>query len=562
LGTKYVFGIDFGTESARAILVNVQNGSIVASAVSPYPHGVITDGLPGTDIKLQPQWALQNPNDYLHTLRETVTNCLADSKIKKEEVIGMGVDFTASTILPVDGSGIPLCLCPDYKENPHSWVKLWKHHAADKEAALINSRGAERNEPFLQRYGGELSEEWMFPKMLQVLNEAPEIYEAADRFIEAGDWITMQLIGADIRSSCMAGYKGSWSKKEGYPSNEFLKTLHPDFEKAVKEKLSAKIYPVGSRAGFLTNKMAEELGLTENTAVAVGIIDAHAAVIGAGVDAPKKMVMAMGTSICHMCIDEEERFVPGISGVVEDGILPGYYAYEAGQSAGGDSLAWFINHCVPDYLSKEAEAAGLSLYQLMEKKASGLMPGEHGLVALDWWNGNRLLKDPNLSGTILGLTLGTKPEHIYRALLESLAFGARKILQVFDESGISIDELYACGGLAEKNKLLMQLFADITGKNVHVVSVPHTCAMGAAVLAAVAAGKEQGGWNSINEAIQKMIHYDNEVYKPIPENQTIYHQIFEVYDGLHYEFAQKNSPVKALLAIQRNLAAGQKEVTK
>ncbi|KAF0822212.1 ribulokinase [Cytobacillus firmus] len=562
MDNKYVFGVDFGTESARAILVNVQNGTIVTSSVSRYPHGVITERLPGTEIKLNAQWALQHPNDYLHTLRETVIECLRVSEIKREDVIGIGVDFTASTIMPINESGIPLCLCPEYKDNPHSWVKLWKHHAADEEATLINSRGTERNESFLNRYGGELSEEWMFPKMLQVLNEAPEVYEAADRFIEAGDWITMQLIGSDKRSSCMAGYKGSWSKKEGYPSNEFLKTLHPDFEQVVQEKLTSDIYPVGSRAGFLTEKMAAELGLTEKTAVAVGIIDAHAAVLGAGVDSPQKMVMAMGTSICHMCIDKEERFVPGISGVVEDGILPGYYAYEAGQSAGGDSLAWFINHCIPDSLAKEAESAGISLYQLMEEKASRLMPGEHGLVALDWWNGNRLLKDPNLTGTIVGLTLGTKPEHIYRALLESLAFGARKILQTFGESGISIEDLYACGGLAEKNKLLMQLFADITGRNVHVVTVPNTCAMGAAVLGAVAAGKERGGWDSISEAINEMLHYDSELYKPNAEYRNIYNQLFEVYEQLHQAFSQENSPVKTLIDIQKNLDAKKEAVKK
>ncbi|MCG6794032.1 ribulokinase [Geobacillus thermoleovorans] len=546
---KYVFGIDFGTESARGVLVSTKSGEVIASAVSYYPHGVITERLPESGELLEPNWVLQHPGDYLYVLKDIAKQCLKGSKVNVQDVIGIGIDFTASTILPIFKSGVPLCFDQKYKKNPHSWVKLWKHHAAHKQAQLINKVALERNEPFLRRYGGEISEEWMLPKILQILHESPEIYDAADKFIEAGDWIVMQLVGEEKRSSCMAGYKGLWSKHEGFPSKEYLKFVHPRFENLIGEKLSDNIYPIGSRAGFLSRKMALELGLTESVAVSVAIIDAHASLLGAGINKPRTMVMAMGTSICHMCVDKREIFVPGISGVVEDGILPGYFGYEAGQSAGGDLLSWFVKNGAPAHLMREATSEK-SIYCVLEEEASRLRPGENGLIALDWWNGNRsVLKDPNLTGLIVGFTLQTKPEHIYRALMESLGFGTKKILNAFVENGINIDEIYACGGLAEKNRLLMQLLADITGKNVHVVTLPHTCAMGAAVLAAVAAGKTRGGWDTIEEAQRHMIHYEPIVYEVNEENRKIYDQLFIQYEFL-YDYFGRAKLMKNLLSIK------------
>ncbi|WP_240371278.1 ribulokinase [Anoxybacteroides rupiense] len=559
MNDKYVFGIDFGTESARAVLVHVQSGKLITAAVGCYPHGIITEKLPGSEQELERNWVLQHPEDYLYALKDTVKRCLEHSRIDVKNIIGIGIDFTASTILPIKKNGLPLCLDPKYKENPHSWVKLWKHHAAHKEAALINQISHQRQEYFLRRYGGEISEEWMLPKILQILHESPEVYEAADKFIEAGDWIVMQLVGSERRSSCMAGYKGMWSKQIGFPSEEYFQAIHPRFKHFTKEKLNERIYPVGSRAGFLTKGMADELGLTESVAVSVSMIDAHAAVLGAGVTQPGKMVLAMGTSICHMCIDRREIFVPGISGVVEDGILPGYFGYEAGQSAGGDSLLWFIKNGVPSHLMDEAVRSGDSIYQILEDKASRLQPGEHGLIALDWWNGNRsILKDANLSGLIIGLTLQTKPEHLYRALMESLAFGTKKILNAFYENGIKINEIYACGGLAEKNKLLMQLFADITGKKMYVVTLPYASAMGAAVLAATAAGKENGGWDTIEEAMYRMIHYEPIVYQPNEQNKAIYHQLFTWYEFLYDYFGKESMLMKEILAIKKQKGSGEK----
>ncbi|WP_191566346.1 ribulokinase [Metabacillus idriensis] len=549
---KFVIGVDFGTESARALLVDTHNGEIVASSVSYYPNGVITENLPDSNISLPLKWALQHPRDYLHSLKESIRSCMGDCKVNREDIVGLAIDFTASTILPVKESGIPLCFDDTYKNNPHSWVKLWKHHSSDREAILINETAFKKNESFIKRYGGEISEEWMFPKILQILNEAPEIFSAADKFIEAGDWIVWQLTGEEKRSSCMAGYKGAWSKNTGYPSKGFLKTLDSRMENVVEEKLSQDIYSVGTTAGFLTTKMSEYLNLTEKVAISVGIIDAHAAVIGAGISEPETMVMAMGTSICHLCMDEKEVFVPGISGVVADGIIPGLYAYEAGQSAGGDTFAWFIKNCVPKTYIDEAELREISIYQLIEEKAEKLKIGESGILALDWWNGNRsVLKDPNLTGTILGLTLQTKPEDIFRALMESLAFGTNKIIKTFYESGIRINKLYAVGGLAEKNKLLMQMLADITNKEVHVVTLPHASGMGAAVLAAVAAGEAKGGYKSIEEAIKYMIHFDSKVYTPISENIEKYKKLYSNYETLYKFFGENSDVMKSVLNIQR-----------
>ncbi|MBT2725838.1 ribulokinase [Bacillus sp. ISL-75] len=553
MNNKFVFGVDFGTESARAVLVNTTNGEIIASSVSAYPHGVITSFLPGTNERLQKEWALQHPGDYLYCLKETIHQCLIESKVSREDVIGIGIDFTASTVMPIKKSGNPLCFYEEYKKNPHSWVKLWKHHAAHKESLHINEIAYKRNENFVKRYGGEISEEWMFPKILQVLNEAPEIYDATDKFIEAGDWIVFQLTGEEKRSSCMAGYKGTWCKESGYPNKDYLKILHPHLENVVEEKLSNDIYSIGSRAGHLTKEYADELNLTENVVVAVGIIDAHAAVLGAGISEPGSMVMAMGTSICHMCIDPKEVFVPGIGGVVKDGIIPGFYAYEAGQSAGGDTFVWFMRNCIPKEYQEEADHRGISIYKLMEEKAASLKIGESGVVALDWWNGNRsVLKDSNLTGTLLGITLQTKPEHIYRALMESLAFGTRKIIDAFIENDINIYKLYAGGGLAEKNKLLMQIFADITGKEVHVVTAPHASAMGSAILAATAAGTESGGWDSVESAIDHMVHYESEVFNPISENSRTYDKLFTNYAALYNYFGKEAPVMKSLLEIQRN----------
>jgi L-ribulokinase len=424
-----------------------------------------------------------------------------------------------------------------WKSNPHSWVKLWKHHAAEPYANRLKDIALKRQEKFIHRYGDKISSEWMLPKIWQVLEEAPEIYEATDRFIEAGDWLVLQLTGKERRSSCNAGYKAIWGKKEGYPSPEFFAALHPRLKNVVEEKLSTDIYPTGSKAGELTLQMAQLTGLKENTPVAVEIIDAHSAVPATTVTQPGKMVLIMGTSTCHMLLSKEQKF--------------GFFGYEAGQAAVGDIFDWFLTNCVPASYEGEAKQKGLNIYRLLEEKASKLIPSKSGLIALDWWNGNRsILNNADLSGLLVGLTLNTKPEDIYRSLIEATAFGTRVIIETFEKNGLPIEELYACGGMPHKDKLLMQIYTDVTGREIKVASSRQASALGAAMFGALAAGSEVGGYDSIEEAVTHMASIEKKTYLPLPENVKVYNQLFAEYKKLHDYFGRGDNQVMERLRIR------------
>ena len=355
MSQKYAIGVDYGTQSGRAVLVDLSNGHEIADHVTPYPHGVIDETLPTSGQALEHDWALQHPDDYLEVLRRSVPAVVKESGIDPSDVIGIGIDFTACTILPVDEQGVPLCFKQEWKDNPHGWVKLWKHHAAQDEADRLNAIAAERGEKFLPRYGGKISSEWMIAKVWQIVNEAPDVYDAADLFTEATDWVISQLTGNFVRNSCTAGYKSNWHKQDGYPSKEFFKALDPRLENIIETKLRGDIVALGTKSGELTEAMAKLTGLNAGTAVAVGNVDAHAAVPAVGVVTPGKLVMAMGTSICHMLLGTEEVEVEGMCGVVEDGIIPGYLGYEAGQSAVGDIFEWFVEEAVPAYVKEAAD---------------------------------------------------------------------------------------------------------------------------------------------------------------------------------------------------------------
>jgi L-ribulokinase len=408
---KYAIGVDFGTESGRAVLVDVTNGEEIATAVHLYADGVIDETLPGNDAPLPLDFALQNPADYIEVLRVTIPAVLRESGVAPHDVIGVSTDFTACTMLPIDKAGTPLCMKPEWRDNPYAWVKIWKHHAAQPEANRLNEIAQERGEKWPSRYGGKISSEWLLPKIWETLNKAPDVYEAAARYIEGADWIVLQLTGEERRNSCTAGYKAIWSKREGYPSDDFFAALAPRLRHVVDEKLSREIYPLGHRAGSLTREMAEMTGLRPGIAVPVGNVDAHVSVPAATVVEPGRMVIIMGTSNCHMVLGTEEKIVEGMCGVVEDGIIPGYFGFEAGQSCVGDHFAWFVENCVPAEYRDEAKTQGVNLHQLLEEKAAQQKPGEHGLVALDWWNGNRsILVDVDLTGMLVGATLATRPD--------------------------------------------------------------------------------------------------------------------------------------------------------
>jgi len=549
--SRYAIGVDYGTESGRALLVDIATGEEIATHVTPYPHGVIDETLPASDIRLGHDWALQHPDDYLEVLRRSVPAVLKEAGVRPEQVIGIGVDFTACTMMPLDANGTPLCLKGEWRDNPHSWVKLWKHHAAQDEANRLSEVARERGEPFLARYGGKLSSEWMLAKAWQILNEAPELYERADLFMEAADWVVMQMTGRLVRNSCTAGYKAVWHKRDGYPADDYLRALDPRLASLFRDKLRGPIEPLGSKAGGLSQEMARIIGLLPGTAVAVGIIDAHAMVPAVGVVTPGKLVMAMGTSTCHLLLSEREVPVEGVCGVVEDGIVPGYYGYEAGQAAVGDLFAWYVEEAVPDYVKRHADEEGVGVHQWLERRAAAL-PGESGLMALDWWNGNRsVLMDADLTGLIVGLTLQTKPEELYRALLEATAYGTRAVIETFARSGVDVDELYACGGLPQRNRLLMQIYADVTGREIRIADSTQTAALGAAMFGAVAAGPEAGGYATIVEAAARMARVREETYRPNPAHAAIYDELYREYKELHDLFGQGGSGVMKRLKARK-----------
>lgn len=541
--SKFTLGVDFGTLSARALVVEVGTGRELAAATMDYPHAVMSRELPdGTPLK--PDWALQDPQDYLDCLRAIIPEALRQSAVSADDVIGVGIDFTANTMLPVDANGVPLCFHPAYASIPHAWAMLWKHHAAQDRARRIQEIAEARGERFLKRYGGKVSSEWMFPKLWQILDEAPEVYAAADRFIEAGDWIVLQLTGNEMRSASMAGYKAFWHKADGYPSDDFFAAIDPRLAHVVDEKLSRKLYPAGTRAGVVTPEAAKWTGLRAGTAVSVASIDAHVSLPPAGLVDPGKLLMILGTSTCHIMLGDVEREVPGICGVVEDGVVPGLYGYEAGQSCCGDHFKWMIDNCVPKVYCDEADARGMGLHALLTEKAARLRPGESGLVALDWWNGNRsVLVDVDLTGLMVGMTLATRPEEIYRALIEATAYGTRVIVENFEQHGVAIDGLYACGGIAKKNPLMMQIYADVLGREIRVARSTQTPALGSAMFGAVAAGRAFGGYDSIADAAREMGGVDEKSYAPIEENRIVYDALYQEYLRLHDAFGRGGNDV-------------------
>ncbi len=554
---KYVIGIDFGTESGRALLVDVATGEEVAAAVHPYANGVIDERLPEGGVRLPPDWALQDPDDYLEVLKQAVPAALAQSGIDPADVIGVGVDFTACTLIPTTADGTPLSFLPEYRSRPHAWCKLWKHHAAQPQANRLNALASKQGYDFPTRYGGKISSEWLVPKAMQILDEDPAIYDAAARLIEAADWVVWQLTGVETRNLTTAGYKGFWSKAAGYPPQEFYTALDGRLANLVADKLTLDVAALGQRAGGLTGQAARWTGLQPATAVAVATADAHAGVPAAGVTEPGRMVIILGTSNCHMVLGEEARLVPGICGYVEDGIIPGLVGYEAGQPCVGDSFAWFVEHCAPAAYQEEARVSGVSIHGLLEERAAALRPGESGLLALDWWNGNRsVLVDADLSGLILGLTLATKPEEIYRALIEATAYGTRLIIENFAAHGVPVHEIVATGGLPDRNKLLMQIYADVTGRPLQVAGTRQGGAKGAAIHAAVAAGEAAGGHPSFQAATRAMTSLRAERYEPQPAASAVYDRLYAEYVALYDLFGRGgNDVMKRLKALKAGVLA-------
>ena len=551
---RYAVGVDFGTESGRAVVVSLDDGSELGTKVYPYRNGVIDERLPEPheQVELGQDWALQDPDDYVRTLQETLPPLLAETGIDPADVVGIGVDFTSCTMLPTLADGTPLCRIDDLRAEPHAWVKLWKHHAAQPHADRINEVAAERGETWLPRYGGRYSSEWFFSKALQILDEAPGIYTRAERLLEAADWVVWQLTGVESRNSCTDGYKALWSKREGFPGDAFFAALDPRFAGVVDEKMSRQIASIGGRAGGLSERAAAWTGLLPGTTVAVANVDAHVSAPAATVTDAGSMVIIMGTSNCHILLGDTEQTVEGMCGVVEDGVVPGLFGYEAGQSGVGDIFAWFADTCVPPELHERVRAGG-TIHDVLEHEAARLRPGASGLLALDWWNGNRsVLVDADLRGLLVGMTLATTAPEIYRTLLEATAFGTRVIVESFERAGIPVDRIVVCGGLPDRNRLLMQIYADVTGRELSVAAASQTPALGAAMFGAVAAGAGRGGYDSIVEASRRMARVRPATYRPDPAHREMYDRLYAEYVRLHDLFGRGGDDVMhTLKQIQR-----------
>jgi L-ribulokinase len=551
-GERYVIGVDFGTLSGRAVVVRVSDGAEAGAAVHEYPHGVIDQSLPartdnsnkmatgGNDAagghdgaELPPEWALQVPADYIGVLKHAIPEVITATGIDPADVIGIGTDFTACTVLPVRADGTPLCELPEYAGRPHAYVKLWKHHAAQPQADRINALARERGETWLPRYGGAISSEWEYAKALQLLEEDPEIYDRMDHWAEAADWIIWQLTGTYVRNACTAGYKGIYQDGR-YPGSDFLAALNPAFASFADDKLNAPIADLGAKAGTLSGRAAEWTGLRPGIAVAVGNVDAHVTAPAAQAVKPGQLVAIMGTSTCHVMNSDTRAEVPGMCGVVDGGIVRGLFGYEAGQSGVGDIFAWFADRFVPPAYHAAAERAGQSIHEHLTALAARQPPGGHGLIALDWESGNRsVLVDHTLSGLILGMTLSTRPEEVYRALIEATAFGTRKIVETFAASGVPVTEFVAAGGLL-RNEFLMQTYANVLRMRIETCASDQAPALGSAIHAAVAAG----AYPDVSAAGDAMGGRGDRSYEPDEAAAGVYDRLYAEYERLHDYFGR------------------------
>jgi L-ribulokinase len=531
-----VVGIDFGTLSGRAVVVRVSDGAELGSAVHEYAHGVLDRELAGRP--LPPDWALQVPGDYVDVLKHAVPAALVAAGADPADVIGVATDFTACTVLPARADGTPLSELPAFADRPHAYVKLWKHHAAQPQADRITRLAAKRGEPWLRRYGGLISSEWEFAKALQVLEEDPEVWAATRHWVEAADWIVWRMTGTYLRNACTAGYKGQYVDGQ-YPSPAYLRELNPAFADFPDTRLDAPIGQLGSAAGTLTAEAAEWTGLHTGVVVAVGNVDAHVSAPAAQAVEPGRMVAIMGTSTCHVMSSDRLREVPGMCGVVDGGIVPGLWGYEAGQSGVGDIFGWYVDNCVPASYARAADERGVSIHELLSELAAAQPVGAHGLIALDWHSGNRSpLVDHELSGLILGQTLATRPEDGYRTLIEATAYGTRLIVETFRDAGVPVEELVVTGGL-QKNPLVMRIYADVLRMPIHLLDSEQGPALGSALHAAVAAG----AYPDIRAAAAKMGRVTRDAWQPVEADADRYDALYAEYTTLVDHFGRHGDDV-------------------
>lgn len=534
---KYSIGLDYGTNSVRALLVNVANGREVATSVWNYAHGH-----EGVILSSDPHLARQHPADYATGAEIAIKKALASAKravrgFKPDRVVGLGVDTTGSTPIPVDVDGHPLAFQRRFAKNPAAMAWLWKDHTGVAEAAEITSLARRLRPQYLAKCGGIYSSEWFFSKILHCLRANPEVFDAAHSWVELADWVPAMLTDTEAPERltvgiCAAGHKAMFNAGwGGYPDEEFLSQLHPQLG-ALRSRLCPHVLAIDKAVGGLTPEWSKRTGLPAGLPVAVGAFDAHLGAVGCGIT-PGTLVKAIGTSTCDTMLvplDQNLADIPGLCGIVNGSILPGFYGLEAGQSAVGDIFNWFVN-----YLQPLGTKAGT--HEALSTAAAKLKPGESGLLALDWNNGNRtILVDQRLTGLLLGQTLYTTPAEIYRALIEATAFGALTIINRFEEYGVQVKDVVNCGGIAEKNPLVMQIYADVTGRPMKISRSAQTCALGAAIAGAVVAGKKAGGHDRFADAQKAMTGLKPRIFKPSPEAHAVYKDLYSLYRKLHDAF--------------------------
>lgn len=544
---KYVIGLDFGSLSGRALLVRLSDGAEMGSCVMDYPHGILDEVLPETGERLPPDFALQHPQDYLDVLKTVVPGVLQKTGVPGEAVVGLGLDFTNCTVLPISADLTPLCLTERFRGEKHAYVKLWKHHAAGAYAVRITQIARERGEHFLPYYGGSVSAEWLFPKIWETLECAPEVYAAADGFAEAGDWLAGLLTGKRFVSYPCAAAKAFYLYGEGYPSEDFFAALHPGLRHVVRDKLNAPmVFPTQS-CGTLCPEMAESLGLPQTVTVACPLPDAHGATAALRMNRPGDLCAIFGTSNCYLLLGDGFRPVPGLCTILRDTMTPGFWGYESGLCCAGDLLAWASERIAPGDYRDAAEREGISVLQYMIRLASEKKPGETGLLALDWWNGNRsILDDGDLTGLLVGMTLTTKAEDILRALIEANAFATRLIFEHCRANGVEIGRLIAAGGVARKDPFTMQLYADVLRLEIRVAGSAQAPALASAIHGAAAAGED------FDLCMEKMGKLSDTVYRPNEEASAVYDRLYAEYVTLHDYFGRGgNDVMKRLKALRR-----------
>lgn len=555
---RYTIGLDFGSLSGRGVLVDTGDGNILAEAEMAYPNGIMSRRLPDGTL-LEGHWFLQHPQDYLDVLEYVVHELLKRSDVKTEQIVGIGLDFTASTVLPLDEHMQPLCSQAKFEDHPHAWVKMWKHRSAVGLAADMARVCREQGLHYPDWYGGRIPSGCLLAKVMQVCEEDDEVYKAADCFMEAADYITSLLVGERVFSGSFAEIKALWSRESGYPSEDFFKAVDPRFKHLPEEKLidhfpSAVVGYPGERVGNLSEAMAKWLGLCPGIAVTAPLMDAYAAMPGVGICESNSMMMIVGTSTVMMSLSEKECYLKGAASSQPCGYYPGKWNHVFGQPTVGDGFQWFIDNCTSGSVQKAAKEKQKGIQEYLTELAKEIKPGKSGLLALGWFNGgSSLTGNSRLSALLLGLKLDTKPEEIYRSLMEAIAYEARMIMEVYEKAGVHVEEIIACGGIAGKNELMMQIYADVLGKNVKVSLCEQASALGSAIFAATAAGEETG-IQSVIEAVKRMGNQHYHVLCPIPEHQKIYEELYQEYRRLYKHFGHgENGTMERLYEMKREV---------